>query len=759
MRKLLILIALFISCKLSAQVYQVMPQYGYQTARMRMDSVLIVPGDTIRNKNGVARIGSNLYAGNGSFWTLVNVTGADSSTYFTTFRADTMRENIYNSIENAPVPTLQQAYDAAPNTFPQITGTSVGGTNPFSINIYNPGNTTTNLFLDDKYGSIYSNDMFASISGFFTGYPGSGSGFQPRVLNRKYDPVNSGYRESDYQFSDSNFTINSYQGVRQIYSKIGLNSNNPSATLHIVNNDSNAIKIQAPLGNSSVAGDSSLVIGINGLVKKTAKPVSADSSTYFTTFRADTMRSNIYSNMITTGSDASLRSLNITGTNGNGYIHLRHQASLPPATGQTSSVYANSSGNLAWKNDNLHHTTLATNANTADRTYTFPDSSGTVALISNVNTKQDTATSWKTDGNFNVNAGTLLGSNNNASLRFETNNSQRMVLDSVGSLSLGNSSTAAAASSLLDLTSTAKGLLIPRMTTTQRDAISSPATGLLVFNTTTGYLNQYNGTNWQPYIAPASNGLISYTGTTQTGSSAIGVLDLAQTWNTTGTVNGINLNITNTASNANSNAFNIVVNGNQIFQVKRDGRLILGTADASFSNYQVTCGGLNLYPTGVGVGIRNFYSQSYGLLNFNSSTAAGMTLTTNFADASNAFTVNNSHASATGNIAVFASSISATALTISRAGKISIDATNTAAGTTGNQTINRPTGTVNIAAAGTSVTVTNNLVTANSLVFAVIRTNDSTAVIKNIVPGAGTFTINLNAATTAETSIGFWVIN
>ena len=92
-------------------------------------------------------------------------------------------------------------------------------------------------------------------------------------------------------------------------------------------------------------------------------------------------------------------------------------------------------------------------------------------------------------------------------------------------------------------------------------------------------------------------------------------------------------------------------------------------------------------------------------------------------------------------------------------GALNFNPTNTAAGTTGNQTINKASGTVNIAAAGTTVTVTNSLVSATSIVYAVIRTNDATATIKNVVPAAGSFVINLGAATTAETSIGFFVIN
>ena len=51
-------------------------------------------------------------------------------------------------------------------------------------------------------------------------------------------------------------------------------------------------------------------------------------------------------------------------------------------------------------------------------------------------------------------------------------------------------------SALVELTSTSEGFLPPRMTTTQRDAISSPAEGLVVYNTSTKVLNFHNGTAW-----------------------------------------------------------------------------------------------------------------------------------------------------------------------------------------------------------------------------------------------------------------------
>jgi hypothetical protein len=96
---------------------------------------------------------------------------------------------------------------------------------------------------------------------------------------------------------------------------------------------------------------------------------------------------------------------------------------------------------------------------------------------------------------------------------------------------------------------------------------------------------------------------------------------------------------------------------------------------------------------------------------------------------------------------------------IDRTGHIFVDATNTAGGTTGNQTINKPSGTVNIAAGAATITVTNNTVTAASIVLAVVRTADATAIIKNVVPSAGSFIINTTANVTGETSIGFVVIN
>ncbi len=71
---------------------------------------------------------------------------------------------------------------------------------------------------------------------------------------------------------------------------------------------------------------------------------------------------------------------------------------------------------------------------------------------------------------------------------------------------VGIGTTQPAASSMLDITSTTKGFLAPRMTSTQRTNISSPAAGLQVYDTTTNTLWYFNGTVWVNGGATSSGG-------------------------------------------------------------------------------------------------------------------------------------------------------------------------------------------------------------------------------------------------------------
>lgn len=80
---------------------------------------------------------------------------------------------------------------------------------------------------------------------------------------------------------------------------------------------------------------------------------------------------------------------------------------------------------------------------------------------------------------------------------------------------INNNGSSPDGSAMLDVSSTTKGFLAPRMTKAQRDAITSPvpATGLLIYQTdnTPGYY-YYNGTAWAALTGSSSSGFTHYIG-------------------------------------------------------------------------------------------------------------------------------------------------------------------------------------------------------------------------------------------------------
>lgn len=59
-------------------------------------------------------------------------------------------------------------------------------------------------------------------------------------------------------------------------------------------------------------------------------------------------------------------------------------------------------------------------------------------------------------------------------------------------------------SAMLEVQSTTKGFLMPRMTTAERNAIPNPAVGLFIFNTTDGCLQYYKGSSWSTCLVERS---------------------------------------------------------------------------------------------------------------------------------------------------------------------------------------------------------------------------------------------------------------
>lgn len=61
---------------------------------------------------------------------------------------------------------------------------------------------------------------------------------------------------------------------------------------------------------------------------------------------------------------------------------------------------------------------------------------------------------------------------------------------------VGVGTTTPQSSAILDVTSTEKGFLPPRMNTTQRNAIANKVAGLMIYNTITSCVEMYNGASW-----------------------------------------------------------------------------------------------------------------------------------------------------------------------------------------------------------------------------------------------------------------------
>jgi len=103
-----------------------------------------------------------------------------------------------------------------------------------------------------------------------------------------------------------------------------------------------------------------------------------------------------------------------------------------------------------------------------------------------------------TSGNILVN---IYDQTDDGAVDIYRNNSADIHLNGNGTSYINNSdlaigTTTPASSAKLDVSSTTKGFLMPRLTCAQRDAISSPAEGLMIYNSELKCINYFNGSNW-----------------------------------------------------------------------------------------------------------------------------------------------------------------------------------------------------------------------------------------------------------------------
>ena len=143
----------------------------------------------------------------------------------------------------------------------------------------------------------------------------------------------------------------------------------------------------------------------------------------------------------------------------------------------------NTTGNAAFA-------TTATTATTAGTSSTATK----LAIARKIN---NVAFDGSADITITADAGTLTGATLNSTVTNSSLTSVGTLTNTIisGKLVVGATS-AASNSAVLEASSTTQGFLPPRMTTIQRDAILSPATGLVIFNTTTNGLEVKSSNGW-----------------------------------------------------------------------------------------------------------------------------------------------------------------------------------------------------------------------------------------------------------------------
>jgi len=161
------------------------------------------------------------------------------------------------------------------------------------------------------------------------------------------------------------------------------------------------------------------------------------------------------------------------------------------------------------------------------------------------------------------------------------------------SVSINTTGNVADTSAMLDITSAAKGILIPRMTQAQKLAIFSPADGLLVYqiDVTKGFYF-YNTISGWTFLTQGSGGIASLNGLTASAQtfSTPGTIGTSPNWISSGSAHTLNIPIASSPavnagliSNANWNTFNNKV-----------GSIILNTSGVlypSTNTFSIAAGG------------------------------------------------------------------------------------------------------------------------------------------------------------------------
>jgi hypothetical protein len=250
----------------------------------------------------------------------------------------------------------------------------------------------------------------------------------------------------------------------------------------------NALRLNNINGSNSAYGHLSLSANINGQGNSAfgdGTLISGSNITNCSAFGASALQSLTTSET----NDAFGENALVFLTSGSGNYAAGAISLERLQTGSSNTSIGNSSGQ--WLNSNSSNNTIVG----------YNAANGAGAYLGNSNTILGANANAINQGSGNI----VIGSGANQSITTSMNNT--LWLD-VGNNAIpilyGNLTTkqlalgtvTPATTAILDITSTTKGVALPRMSTTQKLAISSPAEGLIVYDLTLHIYQFFNGTIW-----------------------------------------------------------------------------------------------------------------------------------------------------------------------------------------------------------------------------------------------------------------------
>lgn len=440
MKKLFILLSFVIFGQVSfGQVYQLMPQYGYEVKRMSFDSTLQIPTTcgvpTLKSVYNVKRGAIAFDSCNNRFYTY----NPKTTTWSYLGSGGTTDTTSLSNRINQRIDSIKRSGDSI---FARKNGVfvfqykdSVGGSQSLQ-QVTDVGNTTTNdLVIDNGTGqtklssanetqftgdiltyntivnnyfkiriptsaSTYIPDITANDPNFggnyhltaydsTTGKPklninevnkdwlnmveiGTGSWFQ--LTPDKLITSKNGTNTNSIEFKNTSstnkryiFVDNGLANLDSVFVPISVNNNYADANGNITINIPTANNLIDSLKRST---DSVFAKKNGSWIFQYKDSIGGGSG--FVPYTGATQDVDLGTNKI------SAHSVYITGTNGNGHLHLKHQASDATATGQSTALFADVNGDLKWKNDGNYYSTLLTSNQTANRVYTYQNKSYTL---------------------------------------------------------------------------------------------------------------------------------------------------------------------------------------------------------------------------------------------------------------------------------------------------------------------------------------------------------------------------------------------